>query len=114
MNKKIIENKKENKISPMYILKKVFKSIKNENKELVKGKKLPPHIWVEDPRDKEKKLFIIYFKKNNFFKVYDNYNGKKGEEQEVWFFENGYTVVDFLNSEMEDESGCFESYVKKI
>lgn len=114
MNKKQEDNKKMNKISPLYILKKVFKSIDNKNKGFVKKEKTPPHIWVEDPRNKEKKLLILYFKKDNVFRVYDNYEGEKGDKQEVWFFENGYTVVDFINSNMEDESGCFDSYIKTI
>lgn len=80
--------------------------------ELVNEENTAPHLVLVDPRDPESKVSVVYFAGDGHFRVYDNYAAKVGDNQEVFYFAKFRDVSDFLESSMEDESGCYESYVR--
>jgi hypothetical protein len=103
------QEKKKYHCSPMKMLTRIQKLIKGD---IVDTEGQAPHLVISDPRDPKKNMSVVYFNNENYFRVYDNYGAKSGEEQEVWFFKFDRHVGEFINSGMDDESECYEAYIK--
>lgn len=95
--------------SPISALEDLQQTIKSE---LINEENSAPHLVLVDPRDSSSRLSIVYFASNSHFRVYDNYDAKIGDNQEVFLFGSKQGVIDFILSNLDDESGCFEAYSK--
>lgn len=110
------EKNNKYKPSPAKALNKLKKQLELSNKEstYVQEPNSAPHLVIKDPRFDKKFLSVVYFWSDQVFRVYDNYQGNLGEEQEVWYFDGIKGVYTFIESDMNDESYCFYSDKKSI
>jgi hypothetical protein len=107
--------KKHHYKDPLKVLKTLSdKVLKEENNFLlVNCDGSAPHLVFDDPRKDDSKVSVVFFSGDGHFRVYDNYEAKIGDKQEVFFFSTFRDISEYILSSMEDESSCYDSYFKE-